>query len=247
MLSGKPRRIISSAEVLHALSEIENIDVVRTEASPFVLYLEGEDDERLLSAWADKLGRMELFRKFYPYALGGGNKKQMRERADRHYRALKQIVPHVKRALLFDFDSDEEAFHPTGENIQLNEWKRKNIDNYLLVPSAWKRAVARASGENENSLFLQPFYHTIDNLFNSENLTLPTHSTWKNVKANIFKLLDGKKLLFEQPDSLFEKIKKQSKGKIKLDRSTVAGCMEPDEIHEDIEFFLDNLEKVVVD
>jgi hypothetical protein len=79
ILSGKPKRVQTNNEVLHALSEIDNFDVVRTEQSPFILYVEGEDDERLLSVWAEKLGKSEVYQKFYPYILGGSTKKEMQE------------------------------------------------------------------------------------------------------------------------------------------------------------------------
>lgn len=65
----------------------------------------------------------------------------MKERSDCHYTALKQIVPTLKRMVLLDYDT-EDSYHPDPTNPCLKEWKRKNIDNYLLVPNAWKRAVA---------------------------------------------------------------------------------------------------------
>ena len=245
ILSGKPKRIQSNNEVLHALSEIDNIDVVRTEQSPFILYVEGEDDERLLSVWAEKLGKTEVYQKFYPFILGGSTKKEMQEKADRHYKALKQIVPKVKRAILLDYDSDEVAINPLPENKVLNEWKRKNIDNYLLLPDAWKKAVANSLNLKIDELFIQGYLQLIDEHFNNENLVLPPNANWKNVNASIFKVLDGKKLLFENKDSLFEKIKIYSGGSLKINRSILAQSMEANEIHIDIEVFFNNLESIV--
>ncbi len=245
ILSGKPKRIQSNNEVLHALSEIDNIDVVRTEQSPFILYVEGEDDERLLSVWAEKLGKTEVYQKFYPFILGGSTKKEMQEKADRHYKALKQIVPKVKRAILLDYDSDEVAINPLPENKVLNEWKRKNIDNYLLLPDAWKKAVANSLNLKIDELFIQGYLQLIDEHFNNENLVLPPNANWKNVNASIFKVLDGKKLLFENKDSLFEKIKNHSGGSLKINRSILAQSMEANEIHIDIEVFFNNLESIV--
>lgn len=245
ILSGKPKRVQSNNEVLHALSEIDNIDVVRTEQSPFILYVEGEDDERLLSVWAEKLGKTEVYQKFYPFILGGSTKKEMQEKADRHYKALKQIVPKVKRAILLDYDSDEVAINPLPENKVLNEWKRKNIDNYLLLPDAWKKAVTNSLNLKIDDLFIQGYIQLIDEHFNNENLVLPPNANWKNVNASIFKVLDGKKLLFENKDSLFEKIKNHSGGSLKINRSILAQSMEANEIHIDIEVFFNNLESIV--
>ena len=36
--------------------------------------------------------------------------------------------------MLFDYDDSDSAFHPEEDNPALAEWKRKNIENYLLVP-----------------------------------------------------------------------------------------------------------------
>ena len=249
ILSGKPKRVNSNNEILHALSEIDNIDVVRTEQSPFILYVEGEDDERLLSIWAKKLGKEELYQKFYPFILGGSSKSEMKDKADRHYRALKQIVPNVERAILLDQDGDDNAINPPENQNVLNEWKRRNIDNYLLIPEVWKNAVSKSLNEPKDSLFFEPYGKIIDDYFNNENLILPPNSNWNNVSANIFKVLNGKKLLFENRDSLFEKIKEMSKGKmsnneLKVSRILLAQNMEEEFIHDDIRHFFNNLEAI---
>lgn len=243
LLSGVPKRIQSTHEVLHALSEIDNIDVIRTETSPYILYLEGEDDERILSVWAKKLNKTEIYEKFYPYILGGTHKNEMKAKSDRHFKALKQINPHIKRSILLDYDSDDEAINPAEDNIQLNEWKRKNIDNYFFVPEIWKKATDDLLG---GPLFAQPYHEIIDDFFRKENLTLAAGSNWKNVSASIFKVLDGKKLLFENKNSLFEQIKEKSQGRLKISRVILANQMLGEEIHLDVDRFFENLEKIVV-
>lgn len=247
ILSGKPMRINSTSEVLHALSEIDNMDVVRTQSSPYILYLEGEDDERLLSAWANTLGKSEIYQKFYPFVLGGSSKKEMQEKADRHFRALKQINPIVKRAILLDYDSDEVAINPKPDNFVLNEWKRKNIDNYLLISDSWKRAISKITQTDfeQTNMFVSRYFELIDDFFINENLTLPPNATWKNLSASIFSIIDGKKILFENQNSLFELIKKESGEELKLNRLSVASAMLSSEIHKDIEIFFDNLSKIV--
>lgn len=241
ILSGSPKRVQSNGAIIQALSNVDNIDVVRTQDSPFILYIEGEDDERILSAWANTLGKTEIYQKFYPYVLGGSTKKEMKDKADSHYAALKQIVPNLKRAILLDYDNEDVAINPPANQQTLNEWKRKNIDNYLLVSDAWKRA---AQNEFEG-VFLQSSNDIIDNVFNGQNLTLPPASNWKNVKAQIFSVLDGKKLLFENNDSLFNQIKQLNNSDVKINRSTIAKAMLADEIHEDVDSFFKNLEKIV--
>ncbi|MFV0555203.1 MAG: ATP-dependent nuclease [Mangrovibacterium sp.] len=247
MLSGKPKRITSSSEVLTALSDVDNMDVVRTRENPYILYLEGEDDERLLSCWSNILGRNNAFQKFYPYVLGGATKKEMQAKSDSHFRALKQINPDVERVIVLDYDGDEVAINPPNNQFTMNEWKRKNTDNYLLVSSAWKRAVAIALniGNLDEDLFGQKYAQLIDSFFASENLTLPQGASWKELDASIFKVLDGKKLLFENRNSLFERLKRESNGEVIINRQAIASAMTSDEIHRDVEDFFDNLGRVV--
>lgn len=247
ILSGSPKRVLSNTAVISALSTVDNIDVVRTQVSPYILYIEGEDDERILSAWANILGKTELYQKFYPYILGGSTKKEMKEKAKNHFDALKQIVPELKKAILLDFDNEEVAINPPANQPTLNEWKRKNIDNYLMVPSAWKRTIEneiRAKGEIEG-LFIEPYNKIIDNVFTGQNLTLPPGAFWKNVNAQIFSIIDGKKLLFEKADSLFHQIRIFNNSDLKINRTDVASSMLPEELHEDVDFFFENLEKIV--
>ncbi|MDR0829896.1 MAG: AAA family ATPase [Prevotellaceae bacterium] len=245
ILSGTPSRVVSNDAVISALSDINNIDVVRTQENPYVLYLEGEDDERILASWAKILEKTEIYQKFYPFILGGSTKKDMKDKAGKHYLALKQIIPNLKRAILLDYDNDEVAINPSANQYVLNEWKRKNIDNYLLVPDAWKRAVQTLT--KQDGLFLQPYNNVIDLFFSEQNLTLPKGSNWNNVKAQIFSVLDGKKLLFENQDSLFQRIKEIDNADLKINRSAVASAMTTDELHADIILLFENLEQIVND
>ncbi len=243
IMSGEPKRIDSTDKIIKALSEVDNGDVVRTQESPYIIYVEGEDDDRILSAWAKILGKENLYQKYYPYTLGGTTKKLMKERSDEHYTALKQIVPNLKRVLLLDYDA-ETTFHPDLSNPSYKEWKRKNIDNYLLVPDAWKKAIRIQLNEPEDSLFLPQYNEIVDDFFAEQNLTLPLKSTWRNVKANVFEIVDGKKILFENKDSLFNRILTHSQGYLKISRPIVAMSMSYDELHQDIIDLFASLEDI---
>ena len=244
IMSGSPKRVVSNVELINALSDVDNNDIIRTQESPFILYIEGEDDDRILSEWARILNKTNIYHRFYPYVLGGSNKQMMKDRSDVHFRALKQIVPNLKRVLLLDYD-DENTYHPSPDNQTLYEWKRKNIDNYLLVPTAWKKAVAEVLGDAEDSIFVTQYAEIIDQFFVGQNLTLPPGSTWRDVKAYIFSVLDGKKILFENDDALFRRIAGYDSSEIKINRQRIASVMRPDELHEDILDFFMLLEKVV--
>jgi predicted ATPase len=243
VMSGKPKRVPTTATILKALSEVDNIDIVRTQDNPFILYVEGEDDDRILSAWAATLDKEELYHQYYSYSLGGGSKEQMKARMEVHFSALREINSQIKRAILFDFD-DASVFHPKETNPVFNEWKRRNIDNYLLVPDAWIRAILRELGQKEDNLFSLEYTSLVNNFFAEQNLTLPKNASWKNVQANIFQIVDGKAILFEKKDSLFHQIKEKSKGRLIINRAKVASAMTQDELHVDIEKFFENLEKI---
>ncbi|MDD4930098.1 MAG: AAA family ATPase [Gallionella sp.] len=244
LLSHEPKRVPSTPEVRRAMSEVSNEEITRLMASPYILYVEGESDERILRAWADVCAAQVAMDKVCFKTMGGGGKENMKTRADEHFAALKQIIPNVARLMLFDYDSSDTAFHPAPGNPTLTEWKRKNIENYLLVPDAWKRAVLVQMQCDENDLFAQPVLQMIDVLFADQNLTLPLGKSWRNVTANVFSVVDGKRILFENDDSFFHQLRKGSPS-IKLVREQVALSMEADEIHEDVHHFLGKLVEMV--
>ena len=169
--------------------------------------------------------------------------------ANTHCVALKQIVPNLSQIQRLDYDTDE-SYHPKPDNPCQKEWRRKNIDNYLLVSTAWKRAVATQLNEPEDSLFrddvLTPYFNIIDRFFEEERWTLASGENWQTVKARVFSELDGKKRLFSDSDSLFNRILTQSEGLLKIGRQSVALSMKADEIHQDVYDFFEALSKTVV-
>ncbi len=232
----KPKRIESAPQVLRAMAEVSNEEITRLMGSPYIVYVEGETDERILRAWAQQCAALPVMDKIVFKIMGGGNKQDMKRLADEHFEALAQIVPNVKRLMLFDYDSEDEAFHPKSNNPALAEWRRKNIENYLLVAPAWKRAALQAL-QQPPDLFAQPVLQAIDQFFADENLTLPASKTWRNVSANIFQEVDGKRILFKNNASLFH-ILREGVPTVEVLRDRVAAAMATDEIHEDVhEFF----------
>lgn len=240
LLSQVPTRIQSTPVVLRTMAEVSNEEITRLLASPRILYVEGESDERILRAWARQCGAQAVMEQICFKAMGGGGKENMKERANAHFQALQQIIPNVSRLMLFDYDDSQNAFHPEPKNPSIMEWKRKNIENYLLVPEAWKRAVIRQMGCIENNLFAYPALQVIDNFFIEQNLTLPPGKTWQNVTADIFRVVDGKRILFENDHSLFHQLRNSTQP-LQIIREQVAMNMEPDELHEDVHQFFKKL------
>ena len=245
LLEKIPKRVEAKPAILSAMAEVSNLEVTQlTELKmPMLLYVEGETDERLLRSWASVLGYQEILSQLCLRVMRGGSKDKMKSDSDRHFDGVKQIIPRAKRLILFDYDSSETAFHPPPNNPSLYEWQRKNIENYLLVPDVWLRAYLQKSGisNSENSVN-HPIKQIIMDFFSSENLTLPPHQSWREVKANIFKVVDGKKLLFQADNALFHQLKQEAVKlalpyPIELTRETVANNMTSDEIHEDVYCF----------
>jgi hypothetical protein len=223
------------------MAEVSNEEIAQVMASPYILYVEGESDERILRAWAAPCDAQAAMEKVCFKSMGGGDKATMKTRADEHFAALRQIVPEVSRLMLLDYD-DRATYHPGPDNLTLVEWKRKNIENYLLVPDAWGRAAALQFGAGE--LFVQPVLRAIDGFFVGQNLTLPPGRTWRNVTANVFSAVDGKRILFEDDNSLFQQLRAGAPS-VQLIREQIAGSMAADEIHEDVHQFMGRLVSLV--
>ena len=246
LLSNEPKRVESTPEILRAMTDVSNAELTELWASPIMLYIEGESDERILRAWADKCEAEDSLGKVCFRAMGGGPKQQMKEAADRHFEAVQQIIPEARRLMLFDYDDTQRAFHPDPDNPVLYEWKRKNIENYLLVPDAWSRVALARSDIDPEGLFAVPVKELIQSFFAGENLTLPPGNNWREVAANIFSVVDGKWILFEKENSLFQQLRKNNPP-IEVLRDTVAAAMSKDEIHEDVCGFFEKLKAVVLD
>jgi len=242
LLRQVPTRIQSTPDVLRAMADVSNEEITRLMASPCLLYVEGESDERIIRAWADACDAQAVVEKICFKAMGGGSKPEMKQLADKHFAAVGEIVPGVKRVMLFDYDSEEGAFHPPANNPTLVEWRRKNIENYLLVPAPWKRAALARMQCAEDDLFALETMRAIDGYFADQNLTLPAGRTWRGVTANIFSVLDGKRILFENNDSLFHTLRGGTPV-VEVLRERVAGLMSADEIHDDVHRFFVKLKE----
>jgi hypothetical protein len=226
------------------MADVSNAELSQLAASPFVLYIEGETDERILRAWAPVCDAADALTKVCFHLMGGGTKRLMKDHADRHYEGVKQVFPEARRLMLFDYDTDENAFHPGPSETALFEWQRRNIENYLLVPDTWKRATALALNVPEGGLFAREAMRVIEEFFAGENLTLPRGQTWQSVSANIFKVVDGKKLLFESEEALFARLRRLDPPAMVI-RERVAGAMTRQEIHRDIADFFDKLREII--
>jgi hypothetical protein len=92
-------------------------------------------------------------------------------------------------------------------------------------------------------LFALPVSDQIDKFFVAENLTLPPGQDWRNVTASVFSVVDGKRMLFENDNSLFHQLR-NAEPSVQLLREQVAATMTPDEIHKDVHVFFERLKQL---
>ena len=187
LLDKEPKRVEATPAILTAMADVSNLEITQlSELSvPILVYVEGETDERLLRGWSSSLDMQNILNQVCFRVMSGGSKDKMKADSDRHFEGLKQIIPFVKRIVLFDFD-EESTYHPETDNPVLYEWKRKNIENYLLVSDAWIKAAFAKVGINKNA-YSSSIKELVESFFASENLTLPPGQSWRNVKAIFFK------------------------------------------------------------
>ena len=93
----------------------------------------------------------------------------------------------------------------------------------------------------EDDLFALETMRVIAAFFADQNLPMSAGRAWRNVTANIFSVLDGKRILFENDDSLFHTLRTGTLA-IEVLRERVAGLMTAEEIHEDVHQFFSKLE-----
>ena len=86
----------------------------------------------------------------------------------------------------------------------------------------------------------------IDEFFTDPNLTLPKGKAWRNVAANIFSAVDGKRILFEDADALFHLLQNRWP-LVNIIPEQVAMQMTAEEIHEDVHDFMGKLLALVSD
>ncbi len=148
LLAREPKRIPDTQHVISAMADVTNLEATQILQTEAVLYIEGENDERILSMW-EKL-QPGILEKVFIRLMRGGSKKDMIEEANRHFKAVQHIVQKAKRLILVDNDGDP---HFKSGDEAVYEWRRRNIENYLLVPPAWKRALSVATGWPETDFF----------------------------------------------------------------------------------------------
>jgi hypothetical protein len=141
---GKPHRLVREQQrdqVREAMARLTTLDLLLVEQRRSVLYCEGQSDFDILSAWADVLDHpaRDFFAKPFFHPNGGRNPTE----AKRHLFALRAIEPESSGLLILDGDNRLSSDHDLStQGLTILRWKRYEIENYLLVPSAIERFLA---------------------------------------------------------------------------------------------------------
>ena len=139
---GSPHRIDRrSTAVRNALAEIGWEHYYQAEQTGWVLYLEGSTDLAILQSFAGRLGHTAAQRALErPFVHYVGNDTT---RVQRHFRDLREAVPHLQAVALFD---RLEGNMPAFPQIDFQVWRQREIENYLCT-QATLEAYALASAQ----------------------------------------------------------------------------------------------------
>ncbi len=141
---GEPHRLDNrGSQVLKSLKDIGFEHYYQAEQTGWVLYLEGSTDLAMLRAFAARLdhqaAQRALARPFVHYV---GNQPAA---AARHFRALHEAFPRLRAVALFD---DLGRALPDIAPVECRMWGRREIENYVAVPTALERYAAASAQED---------------------------------------------------------------------------------------------------
>jgi hypothetical protein len=154
---GKPHRIGDrGSQVMKSLQEIGFEHYYQAEQKGWILYLEGSTDLAVLQTFAEILEYEEaikiLERPFVHYTRNEPSKAQS------HFYALREAVPHLKGAALYDRLGSE---LPVDPHLTFLVWRKCEIENYLcsretLEQYALKEGWERGETDIAGPLFIKP-------------------------------------------------------------------------------------------
>jgi ABC-type Mn2+/Zn2+ transport system ATPase subunit len=146
-----------------------------------ILYLEGVSDFRMLKAFAEKLGRLELLN-----LLDRANiyytQNNVPNTAKSNFHSLRTFLPDLNGLAIFDKLPNQ--IKDNHESLKILEWKRRELENYFCFPDVLQRW---AKNEGQIDLF-QNFgdliRETISENTTPANLKTLDNDWWKNTKMS---------------------------------------------------------------
>ena len=144
VIGGKTTRLdINSIGVFRKLlSSVGWEKVMLAKMTGHIVFMEGHSDVEFLAAFAEKLfgdQAAEKFRRANVEQVGN-----VLNKAQALFQSLKSGVPELRGGALFDKDVDkkmqgEAAKEARRDGLRLHCWKRKEMENYLLLPDVLYR------------------------------------------------------------------------------------------------------------
>ena len=218
-------------EAKHLL-QIPGDQIVLAETCRRVLYVEGKSDVDILREWAKVLGHPTVGLLDRVLCVTTAQEKG-KNYGDRHFRTLRSLVPNLVGLEIRDLNGGtrersigSKRKSPTG--LDVVQWKRYEIENYMIHPNAVSRLVLETLGEEAarradeymrrnlpGGLFDEPFEQT------------PADQTKGKVTIAMILAAAG----LDMGESEYYRI---------------AGQMKADEVHPDVVMMLDLIEQKLI-
>jgi len=219
-------------QIVNALREISTIDILNAQDKKFILFMEGENDINFLKSLAvilKHLVSIELNEIFFE-----PTRDDQIDKARNKFRVLQIIEPSLKGFFIRDnVPRTDPSQIPPG--LEVRYWSRKEIENYLIIPSVLEKFVRKRKRESLGELFVQQEMIKA-NQYLKDNLPPKVYNDPLNND------IDGKGSDFL--DRFFHEVDiKINKG----DYWQIADLMDENEIHQDIKKMLDDLQKAMSD
>jgi len=140
-LGETPKQLMSrqeASQLRKSLSQISSSDYLKAKERGAVLYVEDYTDIEILKEWARRLRHDALKFLESPFTIYVGN---VPSQARGHFEGLKAAYPKLRGVLIIDKTDAVLQEGPLDEMM----WRRREIENYLLVPAAILRFCAQAT------------------------------------------------------------------------------------------------------
>ena len=221
-----PRALATSqdrARLVDALRKLEVSDLLRARECGAILYVEGESDEDILREWARILEHPA--KKFFALPNIRRLHGRLPQEARHHFALLRTEFPELSGVCLLDRNDHEKRDEGRDQvGFQVLQWKRYEIENYLLHPDTIKRFVARTPTANPE---------VIDAEFGRQ---LPRDADPFSDLPALVEVKASDSLLLP----MLERAGRRTK---KTDLYQLAAVMKPEEIHPEVEEKLDRIAK----
>ena len=232
---GKPHKLVRDNQrdqIREAMKRLTTLDLLLAEQRRQVLYCEGESDFKILEAWARILRHpaSEFFELPFFHSNEGRNPREARQ----HLFALRAIHPDLQGMLLLDGDNRNLPAHEIEvEGLTIHRWNRYEIENYLLIPNAIRRYIAREQADlfsmkmaDDAIAYLKTQLppQTFENPL-VDNATVVAVRASKDVLPQMFETIDGP---LEKEDYFL-----------------IAEVMKPEEIHSEVVGVLDAIARLI--